>query len=272
MQAQAQPLSRPRASHRPLQIYPLIRKLTVDGIPVTVTCRGLHITRQPYNRWLESPITDVECADAHLANALFDAHRDDPEFGYRFLADAARAAGHRLADRTAWRICSDNGWWSVFGKRRRGKRAKVGTPGTTTLCVGTSPHPARTACGSRTSPSTRLGRASCICALSRTSGRTGSSATRWPSGWTRRSPSMHSSPVRGVADLRQGLARRRLCGLRQRVDNVGDLVHPVALLAGLGEDVTQRGPEPERPVALPRPLQPKSGTSRCRRVPRDVTP
>jgi len=25
-------------------------------------------------------------------------------------------------------ICSENGWWSVFGKKKRGKRAKVGTP------------------------------------------------------------------------------------------------------------------------------------------------
>jgi hypothetical protein len=29
---------------------------------------------------------------ADLTNALFDAHRDDPQFGYRFLADEVRAA------------------------------------------------------------------------------------------------------------------------------------------------------------------------------------
>jgi transposase InsO family protein len=109
-------------------IYPLVRELAVDGIPVTVTCRVLHIARQPYYRWLEHPVTDAELAEAYLANALFDAHRDDPEFGYRFLADEARDAGLTFADRTAWRICRDNGWWSVFGKKRRGKRAKVGVP------------------------------------------------------------------------------------------------------------------------------------------------
>ncbi len=27
-----------------------------------------------------------------------------------------------------WRICSDNGWWSVFGKKKRRKGATVGTP------------------------------------------------------------------------------------------------------------------------------------------------
>ena len=67
-------------------------------------------------------------SEAHLADALFDAHRDDPEFGYRFLADEARDAGLVFADRTAWRICRDNGWWSVFGKKRRGKNGKVGSP------------------------------------------------------------------------------------------------------------------------------------------------
>jgi putative transposase len=63
------------------------------------------------------------------ANALFDAHQDDPEFGYRFLLDEARDAGEPMADRTAWRICSDNGWWSAFGKKKaRGKGKKAGPP------------------------------------------------------------------------------------------------------------------------------------------------
>ena len=60
---------------------------------------------------------------------MFDAHKDDPEFGYRFLVDEARDAGESMADRTAWRICSDNGWWSAFGKKKaRGKGKKPGPP------------------------------------------------------------------------------------------------------------------------------------------------
>lgn len=31
------------------------------------------------------------------------------------------------ADRTAWRICRDNRWWSVFGKKR-GRGRKAGPP------------------------------------------------------------------------------------------------------------------------------------------------
>jgi putative transposase len=110
-------------------IYPLVRELAVDGVPVTVTCRVLKIARQPYYRWLKDPVTDAEWVEAHRANALFDAHRDDLEFGHRLLADEAREAGHAMADRTAWRICSSNGWWSVFGKSKPyAKAKKAGAP------------------------------------------------------------------------------------------------------------------------------------------------
>jgi putative transposase len=93
-----------------------------------VTCRVLKIARQPYYRWLANPVTAAELAEAYLANALFDAHRDDPEFGYRYLADEARDAGHTGCDRTMWRVCSANGWWSVFGKRRGKNGKKPGPP------------------------------------------------------------------------------------------------------------------------------------------------
>jgi transposase InsO family protein len=109
-------------------MYPLVRELAVDGIPVTVTCRVLKIARQPYYRWLADPITDAERTAAYRANALFDAHRDDPEFGYRFLVDEAREAGESMAERTAWRICSDLGWWSAFGKKRGKNGKKAGPP------------------------------------------------------------------------------------------------------------------------------------------------
>ena len=109
-------------------MYPLVRELAADGIPVAVTCRVLKIARQPYYRWLARPVTDADLAGAYRANALFDAHRDDPEFGYRFLLDEARDSGQPMAGRTAWRICSDNEWWSAFGKKKRGRSKKVGPP------------------------------------------------------------------------------------------------------------------------------------------------
>ncbi|MFO7194321.1 MAG: IS3 family transposase [Thermocrispum agreste] len=115
-------------AHLPKMMYPLVRELADDGVPVTVTCRVLKIARQPYYRWLSKPVTDAELAAAYRANALFDAHREDPEFGYRFLVDEAREAGESMAERTAWRICSDLGWWSAFGKRRGRNGKKPGPP------------------------------------------------------------------------------------------------------------------------------------------------
>ena len=104
-------------------------ELAADGIPVAVTCRVLKLARQPYYRWLAHPVTDAELIEAYRANALFDAHRDDPEFGHRFLADEAADAGEVMAVRTAWRICRDHGWYSRFGKKpKRGKGDKVGPP------------------------------------------------------------------------------------------------------------------------------------------------
>ena len=102
-------------------------ELAADGIPVAVTCRVLKLARQPYYRWRADPVTDAERAEAYRANALFDAHRDDPEFGYRYLVEEARTAGEPMAERTAWRICSQHRLWSVFGTKR-GKNGRTGPP------------------------------------------------------------------------------------------------------------------------------------------------
>jgi putative transposase len=114
---------------------PLVRELAAADAPVrvpvavAVTCRVLGLARQPYYRWLTCPVTDAGLAKAHRADALFDAHRDDPEFGHRFLVDEARTASQVMAERTAWRICRETRWWSVFGKRKgRGKSTKAGLP------------------------------------------------------------------------------------------------------------------------------------------------
>ncbi len=110
-------------------MYPLVRELADDGIPVVVSCRVLGLARAPFYRWARSPFTESQLDEAYLANAIFDAHRDDPEFGYRFLADEIRAGDHPgVSDRVVWRICRDNAWWSCFGKPKARKGSKPGTP------------------------------------------------------------------------------------------------------------------------------------------------
>ena len=157
-------------------------ELVAMRIPVTVTCRVLKLSRQPYYRWLANPITPSEVVEAYRANALFDAHRDDPEFGHRLLADEARDAGEAMADRTAWRIASSNGWWSAFGKKRGRNGKKPGPAVHDDLCtvtdengrlrhefIATTPHRVL-----RRLPASNPVRASFTSARSRTC-----SATRW---------------------------------------------------------------------------------------------
>ncbi|MCY7287381.1 MAG: IS3 family transposase [Cryobacterium sp.] len=121
----------------PKRFYPLVTELAGDRIPVAVTCRVLKLARQPYYRWLVDPVTESEVVEAYRSNVLFDAHRDDPEFGHRLLADEAREAGEPMADRTAWRIASTNGWWSAFGKKRGRNGQKPGPAVHDDLCTVT---------------------------------------------------------------------------------------------------------------------------------------
>ena len=117
-------------------IYPLVRELAAKDapmrVPVAVTCRVLKIARQPYYRWLAEPISDRDWQEAHLVDAIVDAivdaHEDDPEFGYRLVADAVRDAGWVVSDRTVWKHASRNGVWSVFGKKRGKNGKKAGPP------------------------------------------------------------------------------------------------------------------------------------------------
>ena len=108
--------------------YWLVRELAVGGIPVAVTFRVLKIARQPYYRWLAQPVTDAERPRHTGSMPFFDARRDGPEIGCRFLLDAAREAGHSMAERTAWRNCSQRGWRSAFGKKPGRNGRKPGPP------------------------------------------------------------------------------------------------------------------------------------------------
>ena len=47
-------------------------------------------------------ITEAELIEAYRANALFDEHADDPEFGYRYLVEEARDAGEPMAEPPTW--------------------------------------------------------------------------------------------------------------------------------------------------------------------------
>ena len=107
-------------------MFPLVRDLAADGVPVRLTCGVLGFTAQAYYSWLANPVSERDLHDAYLTNALLDAHRDDPAFGYRFLADELERAGITVGERRVWRLCSQQKLWSTTV--RKGRRGK-GKPG-----------------------------------------------------------------------------------------------------------------------------------------------
>ena len=107
--------------------YPLVRDLAAEKIPVRLTCGVLGFSPQGYYAWLARPITDRDWDDAHVINALLDAHGDDPEFGYRFLADELERGGLMVGERRVWRLCSQQRIWSTT--TRKGRRGSGKTPG-----------------------------------------------------------------------------------------------------------------------------------------------
>ena len=107
--------------------YPLVLDLAAEGIPVRLTCGVLGFSTQAFYKWHARPVSDRDLDDARLTNALVDLHRDDPEFGYRFLTDELQAAGHELGERRVWRLCRDQKLWSTTTKTgRKGSGKKPG--------------------------------------------------------------------------------------------------------------------------------------------------
>jgi transposase InsO family protein len=99
-------------------MYPLVSDLHKDGVPVVLSCRVLGFSKQAYYKWKANPVSDADWRRAHLINAAWDAHADDPEFGYRFIADELDAAGVQACRNTVHAACKQAGIHSVFVKRR----------------------------------------------------------------------------------------------------------------------------------------------------------
>jgi putative transposase len=107
--------------------YPLVLDLAAAGIPVAVTCRTLGFCKQAFYRWKATPVSQRDWDDAHLINAAYNIHADDPAFGYRFIADELPGLGIRAGRNRVARLCSQQRIWSVFAKKH-GLTRKAGPP------------------------------------------------------------------------------------------------------------------------------------------------
>jgi transposase InsO family protein len=108
-------------------MYPLVQDLAADKIPVVVTCRVLGFSKQAFYKWQAAPVSQRDWDDAHLINAAIDIHHDDPEFGYRFIADELADQGVLASRNRVNRLCSSQRLWSVHS-RKRGLNRKPGPP------------------------------------------------------------------------------------------------------------------------------------------------
>ena len=107
-------------------MYPLVRELAAEGFSVRLTCGVLGFSAQAFYKWRANPCCDRDLDDAYLTNAIVDVHAEDPEFGYRFIADELDAAGYEVGERRVWRLCRDHQLWSTT--TRKGRKGK-GRPG-----------------------------------------------------------------------------------------------------------------------------------------------
>lgn len=85
--------------------FPLVLDLAADGIPVAVACRVPGFSKQAFYAWKGAPVTERDWSDAHLINAALDVHRDDPAFGYRFIADELEDQGFSAGE-NRWLGCA----------------------------------------------------------------------------------------------------------------------------------------------------------------------
>jgi putative transposase len=116
-----------RPGDLPKMKYPLVLDLAAGSIPVAVTCRVLGFSKQAFYAWCRNPVSQRDWDEAHLINAALDIHRDDPAFGYRFIADELPARGITAGENKVARLCSQQQIWSVFAKKR-GLTRKAGPP------------------------------------------------------------------------------------------------------------------------------------------------
>lgn len=78
--------------------------------------------------WRKCSVSQRDWDDAHLINAAIDIHHDDPEFGYRFIADELGKAGVVASRNRVNRLCTLARLWSAHS-RKRGLNRKPGPAG-----------------------------------------------------------------------------------------------------------------------------------------------
>ena len=111
-------------------MFPLVQEMAAAGapirVPVAVACRVLGFSKQAFFQWKKQPVSKREADDERFITVLRELHADDPEGGYRVLADDLHDLGYEISERRVWRLCKI-GIQSTFAKRKR-RYLRAGAP------------------------------------------------------------------------------------------------------------------------------------------------
>ena len=77
----------------------------------------MNFSTQAFSQWLRSRVTQRDREDAHLTNAAWDAHQDDPAIGYRFISYELNHAGLKAGENRVLRQCSQQRMCFVFEEK-----------------------------------------------------------------------------------------------------------------------------------------------------------
>ena len=108
--------------------YPLVAELAADGVPVALSCDVLGFSRQAFYAWQQKPVSQRDLDDAYLVNAIIDIHGDDPEFGYRLLADEFERRGYDAGENRVQRLCAEHKIFSSTTRKGRKNGGKQPGP------------------------------------------------------------------------------------------------------------------------------------------------
>lgn len=101
-------------------MFPLVRELAREGIPVSLSCRVLGFSRQGYYAWRCDTVSDRDWSDAQLIHHLNSIHAEDPTFGYHLIPDKSKVSHAVIRENRVHRLCRENLFYSSTHGRKRG--------------------------------------------------------------------------------------------------------------------------------------------------------